>query len=81
MYGLRTSGASFRAFLAKSFSDLGFKPYTRADPDVWMHHAVKPNGFMYYEYFIAYVDDILLISHSPEKNAGNVTATRYQVQE
>jgi hypothetical protein len=38
-----------------------------ADPDVWFRAAVKPNGFEYYECILAYVDDILAISHDPEK--------------
>ena len=25
----------------------------------------KPNGFQYYEYLLAYVDDILVLSHNP----------------
>ena len=34
-----------------------------ADPDVWIRANRKPNGDKYYEYFLAYVDDLLLISH------------------
>jgi hypothetical protein len=41
---------------------LGFKT-SYADPDVWMHPGVKGNGFMYYEYILVYVDDLLIISH------------------
>ena len=62
-YGLRTSDAAFRTFLAKSFSDMGFNPCNMADPDVWMRENCKPNGDKYYEYFLAYVDDLLLVSH------------------
>ena len=36
IYSLKTSGASFRQFLAESFTDMGFTSCTRADPDVWM---------------------------------------------
>jgi hypothetical protein len=39
-----------------------FKP-SLADPDVWMHPAVKNNGFQYYEYILVYVDDLIVISH------------------
>jgi hypothetical protein len=28
-----------------------------ANPDVWFHPAVKSDGFQYYEYVLAYVDD------------------------
>ncbi len=37
-----------------------------ADPDVWFRAATIPNGYEYYEYILAYVDDIS-ISHDPEK--------------
>jgi len=38
---------------------------TRADPDVWIRQAIKPNGHQYYEMLLIYVDDILCISHQP----------------
>ena len=63
LYDLRTSGAAFRTFLAESFHDMGFKHCNMADPDVWIRANRKPNGDKYYEYFLAYVDDLLLISH------------------
>ena len=63
MYGLRTSGAAFRTFLAESFCDIGFKPYNMTDPDVWIWVNRKDNGDKYYEYFLVYVDNFLLISH------------------
>ena len=62
LYGLRSSGAAFRAHLAETLYDIGFVP-TRADPDVWRRPAVKEDGFEYYEYVLCYVDDILAISH------------------
>jgi hypothetical protein len=66
LYGLKSSGAAFRSFLAKHIYNLRFKP-PRADPDCWMHPATKPNGFMYYEYnMLVYVDDILVASHDPK---------------
>jgi len=39
----------------------------RADPDVWIWEAVKPNGHKYYEMLLIYVDDILAISHQPRQ--------------
>ena len=48
LYGLKTSGASFRQFLAESFSDMGFTSCTRADPDVWMRPQSKLDGTRYY---------------------------------
>ena len=44
LYGLRSSGAAFRAHLGETLYDIGFFP-TRADPDVWHRPAVKEDGF------------------------------------
>ena len=43
LYGLKSAGASFRAFMAEKLDDMGFKP-SMGDPDVWMHPAAKPDG-------------------------------------
>ena len=40
LYGLRSSGAAFRAFLAETLDDMGFKS-SETDPDVWLRPAVK----------------------------------------
>ena len=62
LYGLKSSGAAFRAHLTETLYDIGLVPI-RADPDVWRQPAVKEDGFEYYEYVLCYVDDILAISH------------------
>ena len=41
LYGLKSSGTAFRAHLVETLHDIGFKP-TRADPNVWIHPAVRP---------------------------------------
>ena len=64
LYGLKSSGAAFRSFLAEHLYDIGFKP-SLADADVWMRPAIKTNGFEYWEYILCYVDDILAISQNP----------------
>jgi Reverse transcriptase (RNA-dependent DNA polymerase) len=65
IYGLKSSGAAWRAMFAEALSTkLGFTPCP-ADPDVWLREAVKPNGEEYYEYILVYVDDILVLSHDP----------------
>ena len=46
--------------------DLGYMP-TKADPDVWIKSAVKPDGSEYYEIVLCYVDDVLAISNDPMK--------------
>ena len=66
LYGLESSGAAFRAFLAETLDTLGYRP-SYADPDVWMRPAIKENGFKYWEYVLCYVDYILSMSHRPEK--------------
>jgi hypothetical protein len=48
LYGLRSSGRSFRDFLAKNLRELGFVS-SKADPDLWMKAAIKPNGDKVYE--------------------------------
>jgi hypothetical protein len=64
LYGLKSSGAAWRAHLAGTLQSLGFIS-SLADPDVWYREATKPDGFQYYEYLLAYVDDILVLSHDP----------------
>ena len=61
LYGLKSSGAAFRAFLAEQLDDMGFKS-SITDPDVWMREATKSNGEEYYKYILVYVDDLLSIS-------------------
>ena len=39
----------------------------KADPDVWIKPAVKPDGSEYYEIVLCYVDDVLSISDDPMK--------------
>ena len=74
LYGLKGSGAAFRAHFAEKLHDIGFIP-TRADPDVWRRPAVKPDGFEYYEYILCYVDDLLAISHDAQKVLNSVQDT------
>ena len=45
---------------------MGFKSCL-ADVDVWMSKNDKPDGFQYWEYCLCYVDDVLVISHAPQK--------------
>jgi hypothetical protein len=71
LYGLKSSGAAFRAKLAGLLNDIGYTP-AKADPDVWMRPAVKPDGTEYYEYVLCYVDDVLAISHNPMKTIDGI---------
>ena len=45
-YGLKSSGAAFRALLANTLYDIRYTP-NKADPYVWLRPAVKPDGFEY----------------------------------
>jgi hypothetical protein len=65
LYGLKSSGAAFRAHLAETLYELNYLP-TEADPDVWIRPAVKPNGFEYFEITLVYIDNIMSISHDPK---------------
>ena len=71
LYGLKSSGAAFRALLAEVLYDMGYRP-SYADPDVWMQPGIKSNGFEYWEYVLCYVDDVLSISDNPLKTMKQV---------
>ena len=43
LYGLKSSGAAFRAKLADCIWDMGYQP-SKADPDVWLRAATKAKG-------------------------------------
>ena len=62
LYGLKTSGAAWHAFLADTLIGMGYTP-CRADTDVWMKRRTKPTGDDYWEYLLVYTDDILCVSH------------------
>jgi hypothetical protein len=65
LYGLKTSGAAWRALLASLLTELGYES-TKVDPNVWIRPAVKPNRFEYYEMLLVYVDDILVVAFDPK---------------
>jgi hypothetical protein len=75
LYGLKSSGASWRAMFNSSILDMGFEPATIADPDVYRKVHSKENGFKYYEYVLVYVDDVLIISHSPMVHLERIQAS------
>ena len=79
LYGLKSSGAAWRALFASTLVDQGYKS-TKADPDVWIRAQVKPNGFLYYEMVLVYVDDIMVLSHDP-KSTMDAIAELYRLKE
>ena len=74
LYGLKSSGAAFRAKLAGVLNDMGYRP-SLADPDVWLRAGTKPCGFEYYEIALVYVDDVMVISHTPSKTIEGIQKT------
>ncbi len=65
LYGLLSSGRSFRDYLSMNLRELGFTSL-KADPDLWMKEAVKPNRDKVYEYVISYVDDHIFQGIDPK---------------
>jgi hypothetical protein len=67
LYGLRSTGASFRNHLADCMRSLGFTSCL-ADQDVWYKAMTQPyDGYEYYAYVLLYVDDVLAIHHDGEQ--------------
>jgi hypothetical protein len=65
LYGLTISGASWRARIAHTLSDMGFVP-SRGDPYVWVRQAFNQmTQASYWEYLLVYVDDLLAIGMEP----------------
>jgi hypothetical protein len=61
LYGLKSSGASWRAHIAHTLSNMKFAP-SRGDSDVWMRVDFNPTTkASYWEYLLVYVDDLLSI--------------------
>jgi hypothetical protein len=79
LYGLKSSGAAWRAHFSQTLQDFGFIS-SLADPDVWYQASTKPDGFQYYEYVLIYVDDILILSHQPNKTM-NALGALYHLKE
>ena len=65
--------------MAATLREAGFQS-SKADPDVWLRKASKPDGFQYYEYVLCYVDDILAVSSKPQAIMDFLSA-RYTLKE
>ena len=79
LYGLKSSGADWRDHMVASLRDAGFAS-CKADPDIWMKAAVKPNGDKYWAYILCYVDNLLVISHQPQE-VMDFLSKRYTLKE
>ena len=73
LYGLKSSGAAFRALLAEQLDAIGYTA-TRGDPDVW-YRMVKNGDRKYYEYVLVYVDDLLVVSFDPQQTMDELSQT------
>ena len=62
---MKSSGAAWRAHFAESLNGFGYFP-SKADPDVWLKPAVRPDGHEYYAMILVYVDDVLHAHHEPQ---------------
>src|SRR5210317_776314 len=66
LYGLKSSGFSWRSTLAKTLREsMGFTP-CRGDQDVWRREAQRADKSRYYEYLFVYTDDVIAISENPD---------------
>ena len=66
LYGLKSSGAAFRAHLAGCLRKMGYRPCL-ADPDLWLKEQTDRKGNRYYTYILCYVDDLLVVHHNPKR--------------
>jgi hypothetical protein len=71
LYGLKSSGAAWRALFASTLIDLGFKR-SYADPDVWIRPSTI-DGISYYKMILVYVDDILCISKDTQRIMNHIS--------
>jgi hypothetical protein len=74
LYGLKSSGAAFRAMLAEKLYNMGYKP-TRGDPDVHLRPTLKSDGTKCYEYVLCYVDDIFCVSPNTKRTMDEIQST------
>jgi hypothetical protein len=80
LYGGKTAGRDFRNHLRECMKHLSFKS-CKADPDVWMRPATKPDGHAYWEYVLLYTDDCLAVSHRGEYVLRNEIGKYFELKE
>jgi len=79
LYGLKGSGSAWHAHFADTLRWMNFVP-SKADPDMWMRPATKPDGSKYYEYLVVYVDDVLIVSHDTQSIVDALMAWPYELK-
>ena len=66
LYGVRSSGISFRDYLARNLREMGYKS-SKADPDYWMRPNMKSDCTEYYRYAICYVHGVTATMEHPNE--------------
>ena len=79
LYGLKASGAAFRAIPSETITDAGFRA-CKGDPDVYIWPATKADGFEYYEMILCYVDDIMCVSHRAKETLREVVEAQFKLK-
>ena len=68
LYGLKSSGAAWRSFLASALKNaMGFTS-SLADPDVWYKAKTREDGTKYYAYLLIYVDDVISVDVNAQEH-------------
>ena len=68
LYGLKTSTFAWHEHLGQMLhKSLNYCP-CRADNDIWLRKATKPDGVEYYKMIFVYTDDILVVSPKPKES-------------
>ncbi len=73
LYGLKSSGASWRAMFNSSIRDMGFQN-SITDPDVYLRPFAKPDGYRNYEYIPRNSFRVLSVPCGPSVLRGVVRA-------
>ena len=79
LYGGKSAGRDFHNHLRSSMHFLGFTSCP-ADPDVWMHRALKSDGMPIYDYVLLYTDDTLVISKNAESILKNEIGRYFELK-
>jgi hypothetical protein len=74
LYGLKSSGAAWRADLAATLRDMNFTS-SQVNPDVWIWSATT-----HYDMVLVYVDDILVFAKDP-KTTMNELGKLYELKQ
>ena len=79
LYGGKSVRRHFRNHLHSSMHFLGFKSCP-ADPDVWLHPALKSDRTPVYDYVLLYSDDTLVICENAESILRNEVGRYFELK-